>query len=132
MEMYKCRKCGTEFPRTPEGLTEYRKHCLSHINDNKDEDSVANALNDAKISDDENVQNDEPKTVDNDGENDIEAEEKEEKSGGYDEDVHEADDLKKRKKEAMEKNSCRGYAEGNKEYICKRYLRCTYCWADFK
>lgn len=41
-------------------------------------------------------------------------------------------DLRKRKKDAMSKNSCRGYAEGNKDGICKHYMKCGDCWADFK
>ena len=27
METYKCKKCGAEFPK-PEGIAEYRAHCL--------------------------------------------------------------------------------------------------------
>jgi len=133
----------------PEGLSEYKVHCLHCKGDESAETDVQNDAYNA-----ENAENE----VQSSGED---SENKEAKGAAVDSDVSIGDgadkenteaenaginkqdgteskqeaqsgDLKKRKKEAMATNSCRGYVEGDKNSICRRYIRCSDCWADFK
>ena len=126
-------------------------HCLHCKAEDNTEEEVKTDNYDTAGSEDEaqaSAEDEESKTVEDDNtdsdvstdEEDTGAEDSEEKqteqpegegnkpeeqSGGNEE-------IKKRKKEAMLTNSCRGYAEGNKDSICSQYIRCSDCWADFK
>ena len=105
-ETYKCKKCSAEFPKTPEGLKEYRAHnlhCEGTLEDQIEEtaEELAELLEQAKA---ETEKAEEPQ-------------------------------LKKVQEtvaKAKARNTCRGYYEGNKDEICKQFNRCSDCWADFE
>lgn len=94
MEMYRCKKCGAEFPK-PDGLKEYRAHCLKCKTAHESE---------------ENEQTKETSV-------------REEKKA-------EIVDFNIGRIKA--ENKCRGNYEGNRDEICKHYITCADCWADYR
>lgn len=106
-EVYKCKKCGETFPN-PDGLSDYRSHCLRCKVD----------------APDKREESKETKNSGEDPESSKETQEPKEEST--------ASVCRMRMvAEAKEKNSCRGYFENDKDAVCVRYASCDECWAHF-
>ena len=115
-ETYKCKKCSAEFPKTPEGLKEYRAHnlhCEGTLEDQIEEtaEELAELLEQAKA---------EAEKAESEKEESEKAEEPQPKK------------VQETVAKAKARNTCRGYYEGNKDEICKQFNRCSDCWADFE
>lgn len=91
---YVCKRCGAEFPKTEEGLKEYRVHCIKCKKAHESE---------------ENAEAKETPVL-------------EEKKPEIEE--YKLNEIRKNYK-------CRGNYQGNRDKICKNYLTCVDCWADF-
>ena len=105
---YKCKKCSAEF----KDLKAYRAHCLKC----KGEEGTLKKAENLTVEPEKTVE-----TVKNsDSSTDS-------STNSINSSTNSAIIAR-----AKERNTCRGYLEGDKDGICRQYNRCSDCWNDYK